>query len=309
MFKGNIRGPDDKEHPSGIKINGQWFDYSGWGPWVLPMSIPAALVEAQQKEGNKPNPDMPKAWANAVGKTLSNQFYAADIIKTLNQVGEGNTTGAAGSLAQGYVDRYLPAGALMNTATQLWDPVLRDPSNEGLRAFVEREQAKVPGLESKLPAKPNMLTGEPEQRTSSGPGQLIGMQTRDRGPLYTEIARLERSNYSISDPTKVPTDVSLRGHSIHLTEEEGRKLAVERGKLINEALGPMVAGKEWQQMSDNDRALTLNRVIARIDSRNAALWAGMTPDAEVARRVGLGTKVAGKSEPLAAPQPVLAGSS
>ena len=37
-----------------------------------------------------------------------------------------------------------------------------------MQAFLERWQSKIPGLESKLPAAPNMLTGEPSSAPVAG---------------------------------------------------------------------------------------------------------------------------------------------
>jgi hypothetical protein len=315
IANGNIRGPDDPEHPSGIKIRGQWMDYSNWGPWATPIAVPAAIYEAARKEGNKPNPDVVTAAANASAKALSNQVFAADLFKTMSQIGQGNLSGAAGSLAGGYVDRYLPAAGAMNQATAMFDPILRDPSSgplvnwaqknapgipgiQGLGTVLGREQAKIPGLEGQLAPMPVMTSGQPQQRQSSGAGEFFGAQTRPVSPLYQQIAELERKNFSISDPTKLPTSVSLGGANIPLTDDEQRQLAVTRGQLIDQAMAAQMRSAGWNSMSDQQKAITLNAVMSSLDAQNAALFVQMTPPAELQRRIEQGRRVAGQLQPV-----------
>jgi len=216
----------------------------------------------------------------------------------LNQVGEGNAMGALGQLGASYTDRYLPASAALNQATAAWDPILRDPSNEGLRAVLERQQAKIPGVESMLPPTPVMTSGQPEQRRSAGLGELIGMQTRPVSSVQTAINELERNGYSIPDPTRAPKEITRSGRVITLSEDEQRKVAVERGKLIDQAASELVNSSEWKTMTPNEQARALTRIMSRYDDRAANIWASITPDAEIDRRMDqASTRVAGKLQP------------
>jgi hypothetical protein len=299
VANGNIRGPDDPEHPSGVKIAGQWYDYSGWGAWALPMAIPAAIYESAQKEGNKPNPNQINAAINAMGKAMGNQFYLADLVKTLNQVGEGNASGAIGQLAGSYADRYLPYSGALNQATAAWDPILRDTTRDNpLLTVVARQQAKIPGLEAQLPAQPVMTSGQPQERRSAGFGELVGMQTRPASALETQIADLERKGYKIPDPTKAPTSVTISGSVIPLTDDEQRQVATERGKLIDQAVQAQINTPTWEQMTDTQKARTLASIMSRFDDRSAALWTRMVTPEERARRVAAGKTVVGKLQPV-----------
>ena len=293
----NIRGPDDKEHPNGIRIGGQWYDYSTWGPWALPIALPAAWYEAATKEGNKPDPDQLKAIYNATGKALSNQFYAADLIKTLNQVGEGNAAGATQQLVGSYIDRYLPYGAMLQQANAAWDPILRDPTNKGLMGLVQREQARIPILAGKLPAELVMTSGEPQQRRSAGFGEVLGMQTRPISDVDSAINDLERKGYQIPNPTRVPTQVSVQGARIALNEDEARELAFQRGQAIDKILGPLVTSVIFQRMTDDQKARAIASRLNNVDNDTARNWERMTPAAERAARIREGRTVVGRREP------------
>ena len=298
LDNGNIRGPDDKEHPNGIRLGGQWYDYSNWGPWALPIALPAAWYEAVRTENNKPNPDQAKAIFNATGKALENQFYAADIAKTLSQIGQGNLSGAGGQFVSSIADRALPLSGMLNNATALWDPIMRDPTNKGIAQFWENEQAKIPGLEAQLPAQPGMLTGGAEQRRSYGPGQLIGMQTREESPLAPTIAQLERQGYRLPDPTKPPTQVTYAGSTIPLTESEGRQLAYKRGELIDRALNAYVSSPGFQNLTDNQKAQAISSRLSSVDSQLPELWARSVSSAERQDRINRNKTVVGRLEPV-----------
>ena len=297
---GNVTGPENKEHPNSVKINGTWVDYSRWGAFQLPLAIPASTIEAVKLTGNKPDAkelDYMSAVGNAWFKTARNAFFLDGAFDLIERIGGGSGVGAVAQTATSYTDRLTPS--FLNQVEQAMDANIRQVSKEFPRSVVERVASRIPYLAEMLPAQVEMTTGGARIRERQGPaGVLLGAETGQQPKVERELYRLrdQRGYRDLTVPREAPTTVSVGGTTIRLTEAEQHKLAAERGKLIDQMAGEFVRSPGYEKLTDNEKALTLKALMSRAEGRNEALWLAMTSSAEVERRMAAGRDVAGRRE-------------
>jgi flagellum-specific peptidoglycan hydrolase FlgJ len=294
LANGNITGPDDPEHPNSIKMGGTWVDYSGWGPYALPIAIPAAIMESVQKTGNAPDAGTMQyaaAMSKAVTKTLLNQSYLGSFLKMAGQLGRGDLPGAVGQLGGGYIDRFVPASGLLNQVEQSFDRNLRDID---VSRPWEREASRIPGLSQFLPYKVSPTTGEPAVRPRGSPlGTLFRAETEETDPLKHELARLDRLGYTTPDLKDYPDSVSWHGTEIKLRPDEQRAITAQLGRARAD-LAAEITSPSWDRNKDDEKALFIKRQMDRISSLKTQAWLDKVDPADAERRLNEAERVAGR---------------
>jgi flagellum-specific peptidoglycan hydrolase FlgJ len=301
---GNVTGPDNPERPSSVKIGGQWYDYSGWGPFQIPFAVPAAMYEAttgvSAKQGKNgidwTNPRVQEAAFASTLRVMSDASYLSTAVDLLHALGDGDSgPRTVGKTAIGYASRFVPWGGLGGSGVALTDPIARDVSKELPGAIPQTVMSRIPGLSQQLPARIDPMTGQPEQRAKAGLGGVLAReQSRPISPLESELNRLNRAGYSEVKPfTKYPDTVSRGGSEIKLSETEQRAMAQLRGADLARFQAE-VRTPSYQRMSDDDKAMYWKRVLATISGQNAARWSGITPEAEERKRLDAAKQIAGR---------------
>ena len=292
----NVRGPDDREHPSSVRIGGQWVSYDRWGPLQLPLAIPASVSDEIRKTGNKPDQtylNYMSAVLNATAKSARQAFWLDSAFDLLENIGRGNVMGGVGQTALGYTDRLTLA--LLNNIAQATDDNIREVSKEFPRNVVERAQSRIPYLGQILPSQVEQTTGGARIRDKQGPlGVLGGVETGQQPPVEKEIYRLNREGYSISPPRANPTTITVAGSEIRLTPAEQRALGQARGERIERLIGTRMASASWDTLTDDQKARAISSALSAATAQNEANWRRMTPAAEQRERIAAGKRVVGR---------------
>jgi hypothetical protein len=292
-LNGNITGPDDPEHPSSIRLGGQWFSYENWGPFALQFAIPAAVVESVRKTNNLPDQQFFDYAGNALkasAKSIIDLNYLDNALRMAGALGRGDLPGLAGEVA-GSLERHIPAEGFLAQFERAFDQNVRE-INPG--APGERWASKVPGLAGLLPAKISPTTGEPLLRTRAGPlGVLLRAETQESDPLRQELARLSRVGYDLPDLEQYPKTVSWRGVEIKLRPGEQRAITSELGQLRAGLVG-YLNDPGYQSASDDAKAMFLNRYLDRIERLKTASWLGRADPTDAELRQLSAQRVAGR---------------
>jgi hypothetical protein len=295
-FAGNVTGPDDKDHPSSVNINGTWVDYTSWGAFQLPLALPAASLDAIRRTGNKLDAtelDYINALGGAWGKVAVDTYYLSSLFDLVESIGRGALPAAAARTLTSYTDRALPSA--LNQAEQMIDANVREVSKQFPKSVVERVASRIPYLAETLNPAVEMTTGGARQRERQGPvGVLFGAETYTQPPIEREIYRLNKLGYGLSPPREAPTTISRNGSQVKLNEAEQRALAQARGEQLTRLVGARMNSPAWGTMTDDQRAQFIARALNRATAQNASTWRRMTPPAEQRERLAAGRRVAGR---------------
>jgi hypothetical protein len=302
---GNITGPDNPERPSSIKIGGQWYDYQGWGPFQIPLAIPAAIYESaggvsarQGKSGIDWSDNRVRETAlSASLRVMMDASYISSMVDLAHAIGtEGLGPGALSKTAVGYASRFSPA--MLASIAQGLDPVERDVTRELPGALAEKFQSRTPILSQQLPARVDPYTGAPEEREKQGlAGSLLKANTRQPSPLESEINRLRLAGYSdVPHWEQYPKTVSRNGVEVKLTETEQRQVAAARGLLAKD-YAAFLKDKDYQSMTDQQKARFWAQRLERASDRNFAAWSSTQTDASRQARLDESRRVVGRLEP------------
>ena len=295
---GNIRGPDDPDHPNSALIGGNWVDYSGWGAFQLPLAMPAAAMEEWRKTGNRlgaGDREYLGAVMNAWGKTLVNSYYLNGLFDFLTAVGEGRLSDAVAKTLTSYTDRSIPSG--FNQVEQMIDQNVREVSKQFPQSIVDRWKSRVPYLAQTLPAQVEPTTGAERARERQGPlGTLLGVETYQQSPIEQEIYRLNRLGYALRPPRDYPQTLSVGGAQIRLSPQEQHALAQGRGEYIDRVLGARMQSSYWRTLTDDQRARLIARALDQASAHNVVTWRRMTPVNEQRDRIARGERVVGRLE-------------
>jgi len=290
---GNITGPDNPERPSSVKIGGQWYDYKGWGPFQIPLAVPAAIYESatgvtakQGKSGiDWSDPRVQQTALSATLRVMMDASYLNSAVDLAHAIGtEGLGPGALAKTAVSYTSRFSPA--LLASAAQGIDPVQRDVSRELPGAFGEQFQSRTPILSQQLPARVDPYTGAPEEREKQGfAGALLKQNSRTVSPLEVEINKLRQRGYTdVPQWDQYPKTVSRDGREIQLTEREQRQVATARGLLVRD-YAKILDDKNYQKMTDAQKAAYWVRLLDRANTRNYTAWSASVGDKERGERL------------------------
>jgi hypothetical protein len=256
--QGNIRGPDDPEHPSAARIGGEWVPLRAMPLVGLPMEIMASWADGWRKSGGKPDAELTDQFAGALNnstKPFLRGVPGFEALRTLETMHQQGPVGAAADVLQSAVGRASPA--ILGEAERLTDPYQRDVATKGASQIWEGLAAKTPGLAQLLPPRIDPTTGEPMPPRSGGPGSLIGIQNRDASRLQAEADKLVQKGFTEAAPPRhYPDSVSIGGSSIPLKPDQQRAITVITGKMLGD-LGKRLDSAEYQNASDERKALML----------------------------------------------------
>jgi flagellar protein FlgJ len=306
---GNITGPEDPDHPSMVRVGGEWHGMNDLGGYALPMQIMAAWAEGYEKaRRNQPaGTPVPEGVLNQFGAALNaslKPFVKAvpgmDMLKMLNQVGEGGFTGAALSAGQDITNRIGSPG-IARFAENLMDPVARDINRKGVQSLWEGPMSNWPGLANYLPEKIDPTTGEVLHKTaSSGPGMLLGARADVESPLTIEANRLKKAGFDTAPPTTYPDSVSIQGAEVKLKPDEQRKVAEITGKQLG-ALAARLDQPDYQKSTDPRKAQLMQAYLNAIEKARIAAVRDVLGVDELRTRLLAGQKTAGRLNVQATP--------
>jgi soluble lytic murein transglycosylase-like protein len=315
VANGNIRGPDDVEHPNGIHLPGLgWVDTSEWGGYALPMQTMAAFAEGYQKGGtNMPEGAKGNDYLNYYGPRYAAAFNASmkpflqavpgmNMVRVLSTALQGNATDAGTRVAQDAVSRLTVPGMarFIENAT---DPSARDLAKKGPEAAWDTFLAGWPGLAQNLPVKIDPTTGEPMDKKKSGLGTLIGQQQDFASPLSIEADRLNKAGFKdVVAPTAYADGVTIGGSKVSLSPDEQREVAQITGSRLDQLAARMDSG-EYQNAPDVRKAQMLKSIIADADKTRESAVTRVLGGAELRSRVLSGRQTAGQLRTQAEPPP------
>jgi hypothetical protein len=268
---GNIRGPDDLDHPDQAQILGNWVKMRDLGRYALPAQIMAAAYEGYNKPVNAPGQSIPEAEMTHLGdaltasmKPLTTAIPGMQMLHFIGSLGSGVGLGTA--LRQELSDtvsRMITTGA--GQFIEDWtDPTQRDVAKTGLASIIQPAMARIPGVAGTLPARIDPTTGQPMEKRSSGLGALLGVESYDESPLRVEANRLHQAGYtSITAPTTYANSVSIAGSAIPLSPDEQRAVAAITGKYLGD-VGQRIQSPAYQNLPNDD--LKAAQVKAILDS-------------------------------------------
>jgi len=235
--EGNIRGPDDPDHPGEVNLLGNWVNGGLLGAYALPAMIMAAAAEGFGKPLTRPTEGAGDAVMQRMGNALASSmkpFVQAipgmQMVHFLGALGEGPGTAFKGEL-QDTINRITAPGAA-KFIEDVTDPTQRDVS-QGLAGLWETPMARWPGLAQMLPARIDPTTGEPMEKRRSGPGIVLGAESWDESRIREEGNRLVKAGYpKATPPSTYPDQVTVGRSIVTLKPDEQRAVAEITGKML-----------------------------------------------------------------------------
>ena len=302
---GNIRGPDDPEHPSAVRINGQWTDMRELGLYSLPMQVMAAFAEGYEKAGrNLPAGDRaplaeftenygPRFGAalSASMKPFAKAIPGMDMLKLITSFSEGGLTRGALSLGQDVTNRFAPGAARF--VENLTDPVARDINRKGVQSLWEQPMSSWPGLAQFLPEKIDPTTGEPLQKLRSGAGMLVGAQQDVSSPITEEANRLNKAGFDITPPKDYPDSVSIGGAEVKLSPDEQRRVTEITGKALGD-FASRLEDKDYVTSTEERKAQLMRSYLNAAERMRVAAVRDVIGENELRDRIAKGQKTVGR---------------
>jgi soluble lytic murein transglycosylase-like protein len=313
---GNIRGPDDPDHPNGVHMPGLgWINTTELGAYALPMQVMSAFADGYEKGGQNIPPSTPgasegekylnyytprfNAALNASMKPFVQAVPGANMIRALSVMLQGDVTGAGVSLARDAVNRLTVPGAA-RFVENLTDPVARDVAKKGVASLWEGPMSAWPGLADRLPAKIDPTTGEELNKARSGIGTLVGQQQDVISPLSIEADRLKRAGFDVTAPKAYPDTVSIGGADIKLSPDEQRQVTQITGKQLA-ALAERLNQPDYQNSTDTRKAQLMQAYIGAAEKARVAALRDVVGVDELRNRAIAGQRTAGRLNVQATP--------
>ena len=310
IANGNIRGPNDPDHPNGINLPGVgWVDTRELGGYALPMQIMAAYAEGWQKGGlnipeGAPGTSELEKFNDYYGPRFNAAFNASmvpfaraipgiNMVQLLSTALQGDLTGAAAKEAQNIVNRMVVPGAarFFENAT---DPVARDVAKKGIASLWEPSMAAIPGLAERLPVKIDPTTGAPVAKRASGAGILVGAQQETASPLTIEADRLNKAGFKdVSAPSTYADSVTIGGSKVNLRPDEQRAVTQLTGTTLDK-LSQRLDTPEYKNAPDSRKALLLQAWVNAADNSRTAAVAKVLGQPELRSRIVGGKNIAGQ---------------
>jgi hypothetical protein len=297
IAQGNIRGPDDPDHPNEANIMGNWVNLNNIaGAYALPAQIMAAAYEGYNKPLTSADQDELTRVGNALNssiKPLAQAVPGLQMMHFLASLGSGaGLTGAAQQEVSDTLSR-IAAPGLAKFGEDVFDPTQRDIAKQALGAFYEPTMARIPGLAERLPARIDLTTGEPMEKRRAGAGVLLGVESYDESPFREVANDLAKKGYDTKPPTTYPNQVSIAGSTINLKPDEQRQVAQITGQYLGN-LSARVQTPEFQNADDSRQAAIVKALLdAQTKARESAVAQVLGRD-ELRRRILAGTKDTGR---------------
>ena len=295
--EGNIRGPDDPDHPNGVRILGNWLNASEWGgAYTLPMQIMAGFASGYDQAGNKlyatPSDEQlgrVSAGLSTSMKPLMQAVPGQQMIHLLAGLGTG--TGLDNLARQEISDTVsrIAAPGAAKFVEDLSDPQQRDISKSLPGSLYQPAQARIPGLAGLLPARIDPTTGQPMDKRRAGLGILVGAQSSEPSALQVEANRLHRLGYDTAPPTGYPDKITINGADVPLKPDEQRAVAAITGQVLAK-LGarmddPAYANLPHTRAGEDRRAALMRAWLNAADSSRTAAVAKVLGQPELRQRI------------------------
>jgi soluble lytic murein transglycosylase-like protein len=305
---GNIRGPDDPEHPNSVRIGGNWVSMNEWGAYSLPMQIMASFADGYQKGGQ----DIPvgadvagyygprfAGALNASLKPFQQGIPGENLLRLVSNIGQGGTTAGALGLAQDAINRITVPGAA-RFVENLIDPVAREVDRKGVASLWQGPMSNWPGLADKLPVKIDPTTGEALQKARTGPGILVGVQQDIASPITLEADRLNKAGYNLTPPKAYPETVSYQGAQVKLSPAEQRAVAQATGHILA-GFGQRLSEPDYQQSDEGRKARLMQAYINAASDARLKAWIDMVGPDQARARLLAGQTTVGRLNQQATP--------
>lgn len=297
IANGNIRGPDDPDHPNEANILGNWVNLNSIaGAYALPAQIMAAAYEGYNKPLTSADQDELTRVGNALNssiKPLAQAVPGLQMMHFLASLGSGQgLTGAAQQEISDTLSRIAAPGA-GKFVEDVVDPIQRDIAKQGPASLYEPTMARIPGLAERLPARIDLTTGEPMEKRRAGPGVLLGVESYDESAFREVANKLAKQGYDTKPPTTYPNQVSIAGSTINLKPDEQRQVAQITGQYLGN-LSARVQTPEFQNASEVRQAAVVKALLdAQVKARESAVAQVLGRD-ELRARILKGQKDTGR---------------
>jgi hypothetical protein len=281
-----------------------WTKYTSLpGPVSIVATVMGNLYDAYAFDGKdmETAPETAARMAQQLIPSVLDNTYMRDFINLTEAMNANGGGVEMGRVAGQVAGRFVPGAGALRTAAMITDPYQRITENP-----LQDIQGGIPGLRQMLPAQVSAYTGEPvENRTNplTALGGLSGniAQAPSRpNPMAREVAELRRRPLSGEQPVGSPTPRTFtRGEQARGAEFAGQRQTGEAIRGAQEEFGresgrqllPVITSPEYQRMTPEQKAATLERVIGQEGSvRPAARYAAegrvdLPPERQLERRM------------------------
>ena len=233
-----------------VKIGNEWHSVSIFGPLAIPFLV-GANVEAAGGIGWKEKATMTAAF---MGQTLTEMTFLSGIANLVNALTDPNSKGAAA-----IASTVAPLPSILPQLAQATDPVQRQAKSVG-----DKIKAKLPGLSKTLPAR---LDAFGDTVTKAGGPRAVLDATAGRKVTESELTReLDRLDIN---PGGISPTFKQGKEKVTRTPEEQNSVTQEFGPIRRAVLQAVLGDPEYQKLGDDEKKLTLERVIRTInDTQN-----------------------------------------
>jgi hypothetical protein len=126
-------------------------------------------------------------------------------------------------------------------------------------------QSRIPGLTNRVPAVID-VAGKPVRRPASAVGGAnpFPITTAKHDPVLDELARLGVST------SQAPATFKKRGRTTELTPAQRQQLTEQEGQQLYRILSPIITGKGWKGLNDEQRLKQIARFRRTIEGQRPA---------------------------------------
>jgi hypothetical protein len=248
--------------PYSVKIGDRYYSYRRLEPVGLTMALVSDAVHGV-KAGDSEQVTNSKV-DTAIRHIIRNLQDVA-FVPTLSNLAEmiSNPGARARNFIARQVASFIPAG--VKDIAQTVDPTVRKPSGSWPQNIRQTAESRIPGLTSKVPAVID-VAGKPVQRPASAVGGAnpFPITTAKHDPVLDELARL---GVSAIQP---PATFKRRGRTVQLTDAQRQRLSEQEGQQLYRILSPIITGKGWKGLNDDQRLKQIARFRRTIEGQRPA---------------------------------------
>lgn len=250
--------------PYSIKVGGKYISYHRAEPVGLLAGLVADAVHSQNI-GDDPETVQAKT-DTAYNFALRNvddlpfMMQLSDLLGTIDA--HGNSERRISDFLDREVAGFIPA-AVGNVA-QAEDSTIRRPQN-----LTQTLAQKIPGLTKNVPPVLD-IEGNPVKAPASRLGGMnpFPVSSANGDAVINELARL-----GVPTPA-MPKTLKVRGQTIPLTPDQSTELYQRERRAITKQLSALIASPAYQQLSDDERRVLIQRMTERVDTASKGATLG-----------------------------------
>ncbi|MFA5037423.1 MAG: hypothetical protein WC479_09640 [Candidatus Izemoplasmatales bacterium] len=267
----------DGKQPYSIRVGDTWVSYQRLEPFNQPLGMVGAVVDAVNQGDEVAATKKAEEAVISIGKNFLSQTYMSSLSDLMNMLSEPERY--AGSFMEKIGTALVtPASSALRSATQMVDPVVREPQN-----FAERLKSGIPGLSTQVQPKVGTIGGDVERQSELGAAGAVFPISVTPSQETSVTRELDRMKYNFGQMTNKLTLSPTQ--SIKLSPEEYTTFKRVFSAYAEQNIQRTILSADYIRGATDQREKLLDKAIADARAQTRATMNALLPASVKQQRI------------------------